>query len=123
MRFKLLEVSAPYLPKAFAERSFEFNEGVLRGAKQNRERWKRGAALVDRLMGEASGKLYVGAHFPPESKGRADEMVANLFVAYERSIDGLDWTSLATKAETIKKTSRSASEDWVSGYLARLQRP
>lgn len=106
LRFKLLEVGAPYLPKAFAERSFEFNEGVLRGTKQNQERWKRGVALVDRLMGEASGKLYVDAYFPPESKARADKMVANLFLAYEQSIDGLDWMSRTTKAEAIKKLRR-----------------
>lgn len=106
LRFRLLEASAPYLPKAFAERSFEFNEGVLRGTKQNQERWKRGAALVDRLMGEASGKLYVDAYFPPQSKAMADKMVANLFVAYEQSIDGLDWMSRATKAEAIKKLHR-----------------
>jgi putative endopeptidase len=102
-RFRLLTSSAPFLPKAFVEEHFAFDEHVLRGTPQIRERWKRGCELVDRLMGEASGKLYVAKYFPPQSKARIDDLVGNLLKAYAQSIDQLEWMSAATKIEAQAK--------------------
>jgi len=103
LRFRLLSSSAPFLPKAFAEEHFDFNEHILRGTPQIRERWKRGCELVDRLIGEASGKLYVAKYFPPQSKARIDDLVGNLLKAYAQSIDQLEWMSAATKVEARAK--------------------
>jgi predicted metalloendopeptidase len=102
-RFRVLSGSAPYLSRAFVEESFAFNEGVLRGTPQNQERWKRGCRLVDRLLGEASGKLYVERYFPPQSKARIDALVANLLRAYAQSIEQLDWMGATTKAAAQEK--------------------
>ena len=115
-RFRLLSSSAPYLSRAFVEEGFAFNEGVLRGTPQNQERWKRGCRLVDRLLGEASGKLYVERYFPPQSKARIDALVANLLRAYAQSIDQLDWMSPATKAEAQQKLRKI---DVKIGYPSR----
>jgi predicted metalloendopeptidase len=103
LRFRMLSSSAPYLTRAFVAEDFAFNEGVLRGTLQIQERWKRGCELVDRLIGEASGKLYVAKYFPPQSKMRIDELVGNLLEAYSRSIDQLDWMSPITKTEAQAK--------------------
>lgn len=102
-RMRLLSAFAPYLPAAFADAHFAFEQGVLQGIKRPPERWKRGVGLVDRLMGEASGRLYVERHFPPESKRRADAMVANLLAAYGRAIERADWMTPATKGEAQAK--------------------
>jgi putative endopeptidase len=99
LRFRMLSSSAPYLTRAFVDEDFAFNEGVLRGTLRIQERWKRGCELVDRLIGEASGKLYVAKYFPPQSKMRIDELVGNLLKAYSQSIDQLDWMSPITKTE------------------------
>ena len=48
--------------------NFEFYGRTLTGAEEIRERWKRGVAVVQDLLGEAVGKLYVAQHFPPEAK-------------------------------------------------------
>ena len=103
LRFRLLSSSAPYLSRAFVDEDFAFNEGVLRGTPQIQERWKRGCELVDQLIGEASGKMYVAQYFPPQSKKRIDELVGNLLKAYAQSIDRLDWMSAETKVEAQAK--------------------
>lgn len=103
LRFRLLSSSAPYLSRAFVDEDFAFNEGVLRGTPQIQERWKRGCELVDRLIGEVSGKMYVAKYFPPQSKERIDELVGNLLKAYAQSIDRLDWMSAETKVEAQAK--------------------
>jgi predicted metalloendopeptidase len=102
----MLSSRAPYLTKAFVDEDFAFNEGVLRGTPQIKERWKRGCELVDRMIGEASGKLYVAKYFPPQSKARIDALVGNLLKAYSQSIEHLDWMSASTKVEAQAKLSK-----------------
>ena len=102
-RFRLLSSNAPYLSSAFVDEDFAFRQGVLRGTPKNQERWKRGCELVDELVGEASGKLYVAKYFPPKAKARIDDLVANLLKAYAQSVDQLSWMSEATKVEARAK--------------------
>ena len=102
-RYRVLSSRAPFLPRAFVEEDFAFNQGILQGTEQVPERWKRGTQLVDRLMGEASGKLYVAEYFPPSTKARIDELVRHLLKAYAASIDQLPWMSAATKLEAQAK--------------------
>jgi putative endopeptidase len=102
-RFKLLSSLAEYLPKAFVDEDFAFNGGVLHDTPQNPPRWKRGCVLVDEMIGEASGKLYVEKYFPPYAKARIDDLVANLLKAYAESINQLTWMSPATKVEALAK--------------------
>jgi putative endopeptidase len=102
-RFRLLSSRAPFLSHAFVDEDFAFNQGILHGTPRIQERWKRGCELVDRLIGEASGKLYVAKYFPPQTKARIDELVGNLLKAYAISIDQLEWMSAPTKLEAQAK--------------------
>lgn len=102
-RYRILSSRAPFLQRAFVEEDFAFNQGVLQGTQQAPDRWKRGTQLVDRLVGEASGKLYVAKYFPPATKARIDELVRNLLKAYAAGIDQLPWMSAATKVEAQAK--------------------
>ncbi|MFO7278566.1 MAG: M13 family metallopeptidase [Pseudomonadota bacterium] len=102
-RFRVLDAYAPYLSAAFVDRHFQFRERALRGIEEPRPRWKRAVATLDRLMGEAVGRLYVERHFPPEAKERMNAIVANILRAFDSSIDELDWMTPATKAEAKKK--------------------
>lgn len=106
LRFRLLSDSAPYLSRAFVDENFAFTRGVLRGTPKNQDRWKRGCELVDQLIGEASGKLYVAKYFPPKAKARIDELVANLLKAYAQSVNQLTWMSEATKVEARAKLAK-----------------
>ncbi len=108
LRAHLLGSYAAYLDKAFVDARFAFVGSTLTGATENLPRWKRGVALVEGSVGEALGKLYVHAYFPPESKARMEKLVANLLAATGASIDAADWMSPATKQEARAKLATFA---------------
>ena len=106
MAVQIVRASAPYLSSAFVETNFDFYGRTLNGTPELRARWKRGVALVESAMGEAVGREYVERHFPPHSKAMMDELVANLLVAYRRSITALDWMGEDTKQRAFDKLDR-----------------
>ncbi|GEL96167.1 M13 family metallopeptidase [Cellulomonas composti] len=94
---------APYLTDELVEANFDFYGRTLTGAQELRERWKRGVSLVQGVLGEAVGEVYVERHFPPEHKARMDELVGNLVEAYRESITGLDWMGDETRVKALAK--------------------
>src|ERR1700743_3696052 len=86
LRWRLISGRASLLTDALVDENFAFYGRTLSGTEQLRDRWKRGVALVENLMGDAVGRLYVERHFPPDAKARMDELVANLRAAYRASI-------------------------------------
>lgn len=94
---------APYLSSQFDEEHFDFYGRVLTGAEEQRERWKRGVAVVEAAMGQAVGKLYVTRHFPPGHKAAMQQLVDNLIEAYRQSIATLDWMGPATRERALQK--------------------
>jgi predicted metalloendopeptidase len=105
-RARLLGAYSPFLGRAFVDNRFAFVGTVLSGATENRSRWKRGIALVDEAIGEALGRAYVARYFPPASKARMDDMVANLRAAYRDSIVTLEWMSPQTRAQALAKLAK-----------------
>ena len=99
----VLENSAPYLPKAFADEHFALFGTTLSGAPQQRPRDQRGIAVVNRTLGEAVGKLYAQHYFSPEAKAQAEALVANLLAAFHHRLEAITWMDPATKAEAIRK--------------------
>ncbi|WP_063050331.1 M13 family metallopeptidase [Nocardia arthritidis] len=104
--WRVLRARAPYLTDEVVEENFDFYGRTLTGAEENRERWKRGVALVQSLLGEAVGKLYVAEHFPPEAKARMVELVANLQEAYRRNIAELEWMGEGTRLAALAKLEK-----------------
>ena len=98
-----VERNSPLLPRALAEESFAFYGTTLNGTPRQRDRWKRALDMVDELLGDAMGKVYVARHFPAESKAEIQGMVKNIQAAFARRIDALDWMSPATKAQAKEK--------------------
>ncbi|MGD7355906.1 M13-type metalloendopeptidase, partial [Ralstonia pseudosolanacearum] len=70
---------------------------------ENRPRWKRAVTTVGSSLGEAVGKLYVAAYFPPESKAAMEQLVGNLRAALKVRIEKLDWMGPDTKAKALNK--------------------
>jgi putative endopeptidase len=103
LRWHLIDDAAAELPKQFVNEDFNFNQGVLRGTKKIKPRWRRVVASTDAALGEALGKLYVAEHFPPEAKARAMDMINNLKAALADRIKTLDWMDEPTKQEALKK--------------------
>jgi putative endopeptidase len=101
--FNLADQAAPYLSKPFVDARFEFRGKVLTGQAAQRPRWKRGVQLVDSQIGEALGKVYVQAYFPPESKAKMLALVGDIRTAMKNRIERLDWMSQPTKAKALEK--------------------
>ncbi len=95
--------TAGRLTKALDQQNFEFYEKTLSGVEEQREDWRRATSLVDDLLGEVVGRVYVKRHFPPEAKERMLELVGNLVKAYEISINELDWMTEETKVQALDK--------------------
>ncbi|MFV0543841.1 MAG: M13 family metallopeptidase [Marinicella pacifica] len=105
-RWQLLRSAAPYLSDDFEQASFDFYGTVLTGTPEQEPRWKRGVNLVNGLIGELVGKIYVEKHFPPQAKQRMNVMIENLRDAYSDSIKELDWMSDATKEKALVKLAK-----------------
>jgi putative endopeptidase len=103
LRYSVLDHWSSLLPKAFADEQFEFYGKTLSGTPQMPERWKRAVSSANNALGDAIGQLYVKRYFPPESKARAEAMVADIKSAFAARIDRLDWMSSATKAKAKEK--------------------
>ncbi|MER7170203.1 M13 family metallopeptidase [Streptomyces mesophilus] len=100
---RVLRACSPYLTDAFVNNNFEFYGRTLNGTPELRARWKRGVSFVEGAVGEAVGKEYVARHFPPSSKAKMDDLVANLLEAYRQSISRLDWMTDETKERAYEK--------------------
>jgi putative endopeptidase len=104
--WQVIHGAAGYLSEAFAAEDFDFYDRTLSGTPQLRERWKRGVSLVDRAMGQAAGRAYVGRHFLPAARERMDALVANLLEAYRQSIEKLDWMGPDTRRRALDKLAK-----------------
>jgi len=102
----LIRNNAGLLPESVDDANFNFTSTAITGAKQKRERWKRGTQLINGTLGEAVGRLYVERNFSPEAKKRVDELVNNLITAMSERIDKLDWMSTETKAKALEKLAK-----------------
>ena len=94
---------APYLDDEIVAAHFAFHGTALSGTPANKERWKRGVALVEALLGEAAGELYVAAHYPPQAHERMTELVANVTEAFRRRIGELEWMGPETREKALEK--------------------
>jgi putative endopeptidase len=103
--FRTADDIAPLLSKRFVDAQFEFRSHFLNGQPQQRDRWKRGVAFAEAAMGEAIGRDYVALYFPPSSKAKMDQLVANLKTALGGRIRNLAWMGPATKQEALAKLS------------------
>jgi predicted metalloendopeptidase len=103
LTFHYVSEHAPYLPKRFDDARFAFYGRSLRGQPQQRERWKRAVDEVNAALGELVGQLYVKQYFPPESKAKMQELVANLRASLSERIDAIEWMTPETKSRAHEK--------------------
>ena len=103
LRWRVVHSAAPYLSEPFVAENFDFYGRTLSGVPSIRERWKRGVSIVESVLGEAVGRLYVAEHFPPESKARMQHLVDTLVEAYRERISSLPWMTEETRGRALEK--------------------
>ncbi len=103
LRWNTINTSLGLLSTDLEKANWEFYAQEMRGAKKQRARDERALGNLNGAIGEALGKLYVDAKFPPEAKKKAEEMIDNVMLGFEKRIASLAWMSDATKTKALEK--------------------
>lgn len=103
LRWNTINNSLTTLSTDLETANWEFYSKTMRGAKQQRSRDERALGNLNGAIGEALGKLYVDAKFPPEAKAKAKEMIDNVMLGFEARIAQLPWMSQETKEKALAK--------------------
>lgn len=106
MVWSTLNGAADYLTPEIEKANWDFYSKTLRGTKAMRPAAERALQTVEYTVGEAIGKVYVDAKFPPEAKEKAEKMIANVIKAFQIRIQNLDWMGDETKAKAIDKLDK-----------------
>jgi len=106
LQVRLLGSFASRLHSRIADIQFDFYSTTLSGTPEQQERWKRGVQATNGALGEVLGQEYVARYFPPEAKARMGELIDNLLVAMEESIEELEWMTPDTKVMALDKLAK-----------------
>ncbi len=102
---RYITAMAPYLSQPFVDARFEFFGRELTGQATPRVRWKVAVGLVNSMLGDALGRLYVEKHLPPRARSRVEALVDTMLKAYRQSIEQTTWLSSASRSEASAKIS------------------
>jgi putative endopeptidase len=103
LTFHFLSDHAQFLPKAFDDARFAFYGKTLADVPVQRDRWKRGVALVNGALGEGVGQIYVERHYPPESDRQVHELVSDILAALNDKIEHNQWMDAPTRKAAVAK--------------------
>lgn len=106
LKFHLIRSNASLLSSGFEQASFDFYGRVLSGLQEQKPREERAVTAINDNLGFMVGKLYVEKYFKPEAKERMDQLIKNLRVAFEQSINDLVWMSAETKVQAQEKLKK-----------------
>lgn len=113
---RLADARAPYLSRPFQQAHFAFHEAFLNGVKEERPRWKRCVAWVDRDLGEALGRVFVARTFSPSVKAQVEDLTRRVERAMERRLADTPWMAPATRRAALQKLGLMRNK---IGYPAR----
>lgn len=99
----IIDSSSSSLSDEFMSAYFDFYGRVISGRKEMKPRWERAVQLVNQVLGEAVGKVYVARYFSSEAKERMLTLVANLQKALAKRMEDLEWMSQETKVRALDK--------------------
>lgn len=101
--WKVMSASAAYVGDEVYAELFEFYNRTLSGQQEMKPRWKRAVSLVNGVLGEGLGEIYVGRYFPAEAKARMIELIDNVKAAMSERFDANEWMCDETKAKAKDK--------------------
>ncbi|TDX82711.1 M13 family metallopeptidase [Epilithonimonas xixisoli] len=106
MKYDLLNSNAGNLDQNLDNIRFDFYSKYLQGQQEQRSMEKRGLGLVNGVLGEAFGKLYVEKNFSPEAKQKMETYVDYIKKAFKVHIENLEWMSPVTREKALEKLSK-----------------
>lgn len=106
MKHDLLNSNSGNLDQNMDNIRFDFYSSYMQGQKEQRSMEKRGLGVVNGVLGEAFGKLYVDKYFPAEAKQKMETYVDYIKKAFKIHIENLDWMSPVTKEKALEKLAK-----------------
>jgi putative endopeptidase len=106
LKWHVVNGLANFLGETFDKKVFDFYGRTFAGATEMRPRWRRVLGVVDRILDEAVGELYVKEHFSEGAKQKIGELVDHLVAAYRARVEKLDWMGAKTKQKAILKLDK-----------------
>ncbi|MDR1697192.1 MAG: M13 family metallopeptidase [Rickettsiales bacterium] len=103
LKWNVIGGAAAYLDDETYALSFDFYARELTGVKSPRPRYKRALGMLDGVVGEAVGEMFVKKYFSPAHKKRMVDLVENLRRGFSKQIDGLEWMTPETKKRAQEK--------------------
>jgi putative endopeptidase len=104
-RWHIFNSAANFLSEDFERAAFDFYGRTFGGATEMKPRWRRVLGVVNGMMDEAVGQLYIKKHFSQSAKEKINALVDNLITAYRARIQNLSWMSAGTKQKALAKLS------------------
>lgn len=101
-QWHIISGASSVLSDAFSDENFEYSKKVF-GVKEKTPRWKRSESLVDALMSDAVGQMYVKKYFPAKAKAEMLELIGNLQKSLADRISAQEWMSDSTKKIALEK--------------------
>jgi len=101
-RWKIIRGASSVLSDDFIQENFDYEHKVY-GTEEITPRWKRAVNLVDGLMSDAVGQMYVEKYFSKEAKDEMIELVSKLQKSLGERIQAQEWMTDETKAKALDK--------------------
>ena len=100
--WQIISGASSLLSDDFVQEDFEYSRKIY-GTQEITPRWKRAVSLVDGLMSDAVGQMYVEKYFPPAAKEEMLELVGKLQKSLGERIKAQEWMTDETKKLALEK--------------------
>ncbi len=100
--WNIIQGASSLLGDDFVAENFEYSRKVT-GVQDLPPRWKRAESLVDGLMSDAVGQMFVERYFSRAAKQEMLELIGNLQKALGERIKAQEWMCEQTKAVALEK--------------------
>ena len=106
MKARLVSGNAGNLDKKLDDLNFNFYSKYLQGQQEQRAMNKRGLGVINGVLGEAFGKLYVDQYFPAEAKSQMETYIMYIKKSFQQHIADNDWMTPETKVKAQEKLAK-----------------
>lgn len=106
LKYQQVSSNLHTLDSALDELSFDFYTRYLKGQQQQRPMNKRALGIINGLLGEAFGKLYVERYFPAKAKEEMLVLIDYLRRSFAQHIQQVQWMSPQTKEKALAKLNK-----------------
>ena len=103
LKYKLVTLNSNYLTQELNDLTFNFYNKYLMGQQEQRPMNKRALELINGILGEAFGKLYVEKYFPEKAKDQMLTLIDYLKKSFAQHIKNVTWMGDTTKEKAMEK--------------------